>query len=67
MEEYYEVSEVQLSERKREVLALVCLGKTNREIAAQLGISDATVKVHVGHLLRFYKVVNRASLIVKAR
>jgi two-component system, NarL family, response regulator DevR len=41
----------QLSPREREVLALVAQGRTNREIAAQLVISEATARNHVSHIL----------------
>jgi len=40
----------ELTGREREVLALVALGKTNREIAAQLVISDATARNHISHI-----------------
>jgi DNA-binding CsgD family transcriptional regulator len=40
-----------LSQREREVLALVARGKTNREIGAALGVSRGTVK---GHLRRIF-------------
>jgi DNA-binding NarL/FixJ family response regulator len=41
----------QLSQREREVLRLVAEGRTNREIAAQLVISEATARNHVSHIL----------------
>ena len=41
----------QLSTREREVLALVAEGRTNREIAARLVISEATARNHVSHIL----------------
>ena len=41
----------ELSGREREVLVLVAKGMTNREIAAQLVISDATARNHVSHIL----------------
>ena len=41
----------ELSAREREVLVLVAKGMTNREIAAQLVISDATARNHVSHIL----------------
>ena len=39
-----------LTAREREVLALVAQGKTNREIAEALVISDATARNHVSHI-----------------
>jgi DNA-binding NarL/FixJ family response regulator len=41
----------QLSQREREVLRLVAEGRTNRENAAQLVISEATARNHVSHIL----------------
>jgi DNA-binding NarL/FixJ family response regulator len=41
----------QLSQREREVLRLVAEGRTNREIAAQLVISETTARNHVSHIL----------------
>ena len=40
-----------LSRREREVAELITVGLTNREIAKSLIISEATVKVHVHHIL----------------
>lgn len=40
-----------LSQREREVLALVARGSTNREIAEQLVISEITARNHVSHIL----------------
>jgi ATP/maltotriose-dependent transcriptional regulator MalT len=41
-----------LTPREREVFALVAEGKTNREIATILFLTEGTVKVHVRHILR---------------
>jgi ATP/maltotriose-dependent transcriptional regulator MalT len=41
-----------LTRREREVFALVAEGKTNREIATILFLTEGTVKVHVRHILR---------------
>ena len=49
-----------LSEREREVLALIASGRTNREIAAVLFLSPHTVKEHASALYRKLGVKNRA-------
>jgi DNA-binding NarL/FixJ family response regulator len=48
-----------LTEREREVLALVAAGLTNRRIAAALGIAEKTVSVHVSRLLAKLSVSSR--------
>jgi FixJ family two-component response regulator len=42
----------QLTQREREVMALVVVGRLNKQIAAELGVSEITVKVHRGHTMR---------------
>jgi DNA-binding NarL/FixJ family response regulator len=48
-----------LTPREREVLALLVEGKTNRDIALQLTISQATVRLHVSNILSKLGVSNR--------
>ena len=48
-----------LTAREAEVLALVAAGRTNREIATELYISDKTASVHVSNILRKLEVSNR--------
>lgn len=52
----------QLTGREREILGLVCEGMSNKEIAQICGISEATVKNHVHHLLEKHKLRTRAQL-----
>jgi DNA-binding NarL/FixJ family response regulator len=48
-----------LSRREREVLALVSQGMTNAEVAARLYVAEATVKVHMRHVLEKLGVKTR--------
>ncbi|GET41699.1 response regulator [Microseira wollei] len=57
---------IQLTPREREVLNLIALGSTNRDIAQQLYISEGTVKTHVTHLLKRLNLRNRAQLAIYA-
>jgi DNA-binding NarL/FixJ family response regulator len=48
-----------LTGREREVLELIARGRSNKRIALALGISEKTVKTHVGHLLAKLGVTDR--------
>ncbi|OLZ64870.1 DNA-binding response regulator [Streptomyces sp. IMTB 2501] len=52
-----------LSAREREVLTLVARGTSNREIARELFISEATVKTHLTHLYTKLGVNDRAAAV----
>jgi FixJ family two-component response regulator len=41
-----------LTPREREIMALVIVGRLNKQIAADLGVSEVTVKVHRGQIMR---------------
>lgn len=56
-----------LSDREREVLALVAHGLANKQIATRLGITERTVKVHLGSVLRRIGVADRTSAALWAR
>jgi DNA-binding NarL/FixJ family response regulator len=55
-----------LSEREHDVLRLMARGATNAEIAGALHVAEATVKTHVGSILRKLRVRDRAAAIVFA-
>jgi len=55
-----------LTEREKQVLELILLARSNREIARQLGIEERTVKAHVGRLMRKTGADNRIELTMRA-
>lgn len=55
-----------LTPRELEILRQLALGRSNKEIADALSISDETVKTHVGRVLDKLQVDNRAQAIVQA-
>ena len=59
-------SSLYITPRQREILRLVALGHTNREIAASLDISVRTVEVHRFNLMRRLNVRNVAQLLRRA-
>jgi FixJ family two-component response regulator len=52
-----------LTPREREIMALVVSGLLNKQIAAELGISEITVKAHRGRMMRKMRVDSLAALV----
>lgn len=55
-----------LTERESEVLSLLALGLSNRRLARNLGISERTVKSHMGRILAKLGAEDRTDALVKA-
>src|SRR5512140_2049768 len=60
------VGEEPLTDREREVLEAIAMGLPNKEIASKLGISEATVKAHVTHILEKLGVADRTQAVTTA-
>lgn len=52
-----------LSSREREVLAFVAAGLMNKQIAAELGLAEITVKIYRGHIMKKMQAKSLADLI----
>lgn len=59
-------SQLSLTDRETEVLALVADGLTNRAVARKLGISEATVKTHLAHIYTKLGVLDRTTAVREA-
>ncbi|HXW77552.1 MAG TPA: response regulator transcription factor [Candidatus Eremiobacteraceae bacterium] len=55
-----------LSQREMEVIRLIALGLTNRQIAARLTLSEKTIKNHVSHIFRKLKITARTEAAIHA-
>jgi DNA-binding NarL/FixJ family response regulator len=62
-----ETDNIHLTAREQEILPMVLELKRNKEIAAELNISERTVKYHVTQLLTKYTVPGRLELCKKVR
>jgi DNA-binding NarL/FixJ family response regulator len=56
-----------LTVRQVEVLSRLCQGKTNKQIATEMGLSEKTIKAHVTAIFKILGVVNRTQAVVAAR
>jgi len=52
-----------LSQREREVFALLLTGKLNKQIGAQLGITEKTIKYHRGNVFQKFGITSVAQLV----
>ena len=57
---------IELTEREKEVLRQLALGRTNPEIAEALMVSDETVKTHVGNILTKLQLAHRTQAVIYA-
>ena len=55
-----------LSPRQVDVIRLISKGKSNKQIAYELGLTEGTVKLHVTAILKLLKVYNRTGAVVEA-
>ncbi len=59
--------EIRLSPRQQDILSGLAKGKSNKQIANDFHISEATVKMHVSTLLRLFNVQNRVQVLISAK
>ena len=56
-----------LTIRQSQVLDLIAQGKSNKQIAFDMGVSESTVKLHINALLRSLHVSNRTQAVITAQ
>ena len=56
-----------LTNRQSQVLDLIAQGKSNKQIAYDMGVSESTVKLHINALLRSLHVSNRTQAVITAQ
>jgi DNA-binding NarL/FixJ family response regulator len=56
-----------LTDREREILGLIAMGRSNAEIAGELVVSPKTVSNHVSNIFSKLQVVDRAQAVLRAR
>jgi two-component system, NarL family, nitrate/nitrite response regulator NarL len=61
-----DTSSTALTEHERQVMQLVCGGRSNEEIGRRLNLSEGTVKLHVHNIYRKLAIRNRMALAAMA-
>ena len=61
------IRQIQLTDRQIQVLSMICEGKTNKDIAQALGITEITAKSHVGGIFKELRVINRTQAVLVAQ
>lgn len=56
---------MKMTKREEDVMGLLVLGLSNKEIGKAIGLSDHTVRDHVSSLLKKYDSMNRVELVAK--
>ena len=62
-----DIRQIQLTDRQIQVLSMICEGKTNKDIAQALGITEITAKSHVGGIFKELRVINRTQAVLVAQ
>jgi len=60
-------SKTSLTKRQSDILHLMAIGNSNKQISDQLLISEQTVKIHVAAIFRIFNVSNRTQAVYKGR
>mgnify|MGYP002333475185 FL=1 len=55
-----------LTDRERQIMDLVVTGKLNKQIASEVQLAEATVKLHRGHMMRKMRAASIADLVKMA-
>jgi DNA-binding NarL/FixJ family response regulator len=55
-----------LTDREEQILKLIAMGFTNKEISRQLSISESTAENHIHHIYTKLRISNRAQAVARA-
>jgi DNA-binding NarL/FixJ family response regulator len=54
-----------LTPRERQILALICRSMKNAQIAGELGVTNATIRLHIGNIHRKLSTDSKVDLVLK--